>query len=340
MKRHRLGLSVTAAAAAFCLGACTAEAPVSDTFFAMDTVMTVTAYGENAAQAVKAAEDRVRGLEDLLSVTNGNSDISHINSVHGASTVVSGETAELITDALGVCKETGGALDVTIYPVLLEWGFTTSEYHVPDAENIEAALAKTGYERVTVSGDAVSVPDGFMLDLGSCAKGHASDVMLDELSERGITSALVNLGGNVKALGSKPDGSGWKVGITDPFSPNELIGTIEVNGKAVVTSGGYQRYFTDDDGNRYIHIIDPATGRPAESGLASVTVIGSSGLLCDALSTAFFVMGRDKTEAYLADRPDIAAVLVTDDGTIAVSGSIYGSFTCLSGRTPEVIKSR
>ena len=303
--------------------------------FAMDTVISVQAHGNNSNAAVNAAADRIKELEKLFSVTDADSDISHINASGTAE--VSGSTEYVLTEALKVCADTDGALDITIYPVLREWGFTTSEYRVPTNDEIAAALAETGYERVSVSGNTVTVPAGYMLDLGSCAKGYAGDEALAAMREAGVTSALVNLGGNVAALGTKPDGSDWSVGIANPFSPNELLGIVKVHDKSVVTSGGYQRYFTDEDGNTYIHILDPATGRPAGSGLVSVTVIGENGLLCDALSTALFVMGKDKATGYRQEHGGFGMVLVTADGRIYITDDIAGTFTNKTEMPIEVI---
>ena len=304
-------------------------------FFAMDTIVSVKAYGSNSAEAVNAAADRITELERLFSVTDKNSEIAMLN--ENGSAKVSDDTAHVISEALKICGETDGALDITIYPVLREWGFTTPETHVPTDAEIAAALPKTGYEHVSLSGNSVTIPDGFMLDLGSCAKGYAGSEMIAAMSELGITSALVNLGGNVQALGKKPDGSDWTVGIADPFAPETLLGTVAVHDRAVITSGGYQRYFTDDSGNKYIHILDPKTGRPADSGLASVTVIGCDGLICDALSTALFVMGKERAVGYWQEHSGFDMILVTNERRIFITEGISAQFTDRSGLPTEII---
>lgn len=306
--------------------------------FAMDTVISVKAYGENSAEAVSAAAKRITELEELFSVTDNNSEISALNNHTNA--IVSEDTRYVISEALKICESTSGALDVTIYPVLLEWGFTTDNMHVPADDEITAALARTGYEKVSVNGNRIEMPDGYMLDLGSCAKGYAGDEMIETMKNAGITSALVNLGGNVQALGARPDGSDWTVGIADPFSPNELLGVIKIHDKAVITSGGYQRYFTGDDGKVYIHILDPETGRPAESGIVSATVIGGNGLECDALSTALFVMGKERAVEYWRENGGFEMVLVTDSGTICITEGIEAGFRNDSGLPVETIYER
>ena len=328
MKKYRY----FCAAAMIALTASCSTAPATEStreLFAMDTIISIRAYGQHSDEAVNAAADRLTELEKLFSVTDENSDIGRLNKFGTAN--VSDDTAYVISEALDVCGSTDGSLDITVYPVLREWGFTTGDMHVPSDEAITAALAKTGYENIGVSGNTVTLPEGYMLDLGSCAKGYAGDEMLAEMSRLGMTSALVNLGGNVQTLGTKPDGSEWSVGIANPFSPNELLGILQIHDKSVITSGGYQRYFTDDDGNVYIHILDPATGRPADSGLVSVTVIGDRGIMCDSLSTALFVMGKERAVNYWREKGGFDLILVADDGTIYITESIGESFRNSSG---------
>ena len=198
-----------------------AQQEISQEMFAMDTLISVRAYGNNANDAVQSACDRLSELERKLSVTDENSEIflldSHITNK------VSDETADIISKALSYCEASGGALDITIYPVLREWGFTAGEYRIPTDDEIAAVLGNTGYKNVTVSGNKVTLPEGYMLDLGSCAKGHAGDEMKKTLEASGVVSAMINLGGNVTALGKKPDGNDWTVGIADPFEPSELL---------------------------------------------------------------------------------------------------------------------
>ena len=321
-------------AAVLAVSSCGSSAPVisEKDLFAMDTIVSLKAYGKGGEKAVNAAADRINELERLFSVTREDSDIALIDRLGTAK--VAADTENVITRALKVCESTDGALDITIFPVMLAWGFTTGSEHVPDDKELADALGKVDFRSVVVNGGTVSVPEGYMLDLGSCAKGYTADEIADVMSENGVISAIISLGGNIRALGAKPDGSDWKVGITDPFSPNELLGTVSVRDKSVVTSGGYQRYFTDNTGKKRIHIIDPATGMPAESGLASVTVIGGDGLLCDALSTALFVMGKDAALEYWRENGGFELILVTDDGVICTTGgagfentSSYGTET-------------
>ena len=297
---------------------------VERTFFAMDTVMNVRIYTGGSEALLDAAEDRVRELEGLLSVTDENSEIYALN--RDGTAALSGDAAGLLANALDMCARTGGTLDVTVYPVLRAWGFTTGEYTVPDRETIEELLTRVDYTQVTLDEAAgtAALPDGVKIDLGSVAKGNTGDTLAGLLKSRGVESALLDLGGNIQAIGAKPDGTPWRIGVQDPEGDG-YIGVVSVSDKAVVTSGGYERYF-EQDGVRYWHIIDPATGTPARSGLASVTVIGDSGLLCDALSTALFVMGLDGALAHWWEYRDFEAVFIADDGSVTVTAGLEDSF--------------
>ena len=305
------------------------------TFFAMDTVMTLRLYEGEDETLLDQAEDRVKELEALLSVTDPDSEIYALN--HTGTAELSPETADLLDTALGMCERTGGALDISIYPILRAWGFTTGEYSVPGEEAIAALLPLVDYTKVEHGGRSAALPEGMEIDLGSVAKGYTGDVLAGYLKENGVTSALLDLGGNIQAVGAKPDGSPWRIGIRDPEGDGN-IGVVEVIDQAVITSGGYERYF-EEDGVRYWHILDPKTGAPARSGLVSVTVIGDSGTVCDALSTALFVMGREKAVAFWLNHCfelHIELVLEEEDGSITyTTGS---GFVPSEGRRATAIK--
>lgn len=310
-----------------CAPAPTQAVPTAErTFFAMDTVMTLRLYEGGDEALLDEAEDRVRELEALWSVTDETSEIYALN--HTGAAQLSPETADLLDTALGMCRRTDGALDISIYPVLRCWGFTTGEYAVPDDETIAGLLSMVDYTQVSQEGTAAALPDGMEIDLGSVAKGSAGWRLAHLLKKNGVASATLDLGGNIQTVGAKPDGSPWRIGIRDPEGDGSL-GVVEVVDKAVVTSGGYERYF-EEDGVRYWHILDPKTGKPARNGLASVTVIGDDGVLCDALSTALFVMGKEKAVAFWVNNVfdlHFGLVLVEEDGFItytANSGFVPG----------------
>lgn len=307
---------------ALLLAGCARPQAQSSTIFAMDTVMELTAYAKDR-QCVDDAVSLIHELETRLSVTAEDSELYALNET--GSGRVSEDTAALLERALELCELTGGALDISVYPVLRAWGFTTGAYRVPGDEEISGLLKLVDYTRVQLDGSDVALPQGAMLDLGAVAKGWTGDAVAALWRDRGVESGLLSLGGNVQAIGKKPNGDKWKVGIRDPFS-EDMLGAVAVEDMAVITSGGYQRYF-EENGVRYCHIIDPETGAPAQSGLASVTVIGAEGALCDGLSTAIFVMGLERGSALWRENPGFELVLVTDEKQIYITEGIEDAFT-------------
>lgn len=307
--------------------------PNETILFAMDTVMTLTVYGDEAL--LSAAAERINGLEAELSVTNEDSEIYALN--QAGSGTVSEDAAALLGQALALCGRTGGALDLSIYPVVRAWGFTTGEYGVPADDVLSGLLAHVDYTKIAFdeATGQVSLEPGMEIDLGSVAKGYTSDQLITLFQENGVTSALVNLGGNVQALGSKPDGSPWRIAVQDPLGDG-YIGVLDVVDQAVITSGGYERYF-EEDGQTYWHIIDPATGAPARSGLISVTIVGDSGLLCDGLSTALFVKGYEDAVDFWRETGDFEMILVLEDGQIALTEGLEDQFSPANPSAEEVL---
>lgn len=296
--------------------------PLERTFFAMDTVMSVRLYDGGGEDLLDAAENRVKELERLLSVTDSGSEVYALDRTGAA--VLSPDTAELLAGALELCQRTDGALDISIYPVLRVWGFTTGEYSVPTQEDLAALLPLVDHAQIELEGTSAALLPGMEIDLGSVAKGYTGDVLSAYLKENGVTSALLDLGGNIQAVGSKRDGSPWRVAIRDPAGEGS-IGVVETRDRAVVTSGGYERYF-EQAGIRYWHILDPQTGTPVRNGLASVTVVGDSGLTCDGLSTALFVMGLEDALDHWRLHRDFEAVFVLEDGSVTITAGLEGSF--------------
>ena len=177
-----------------------------------------------------------------------------------------------------------------------------------------------------LDGNTVTIPENMQIDLGAVGKGYTGDLITEILQENDITSALLDLGGNIQTIGTKPYGTQWKLGLRSPFDEGSFA-TLNVTDCAVITSGGYERYFIGEDGETYWHILDPATGKPAHSGLISVTIVGEEGRLCDAFSTSLFVMGREKAENLWREREDFEMVLVTDDGKIYLTEGLENQFT-------------
>ena len=293
----------------------------------MDTVMELTVCGTPSSGSAEALLDEasslIASLESAFSVTDPESEISAVN--RAGKGAVGPDTEALLLAALDLSERTGGALDCTVYPVVRAWGFTTGAYRVPSREELDLLCRLVDWSAVGISDGTVTLGEGQMIDPGAVAKGYAGDKVLRLFRENGITSALVNLGGNVQALGAKPDGSPWRIAVADPRG-NGYAGILEAEDRAVVTSGGYERYF-EENGTIYRHIIDPADGMPVDNGLSSVTVIGEQGVLCDALSTALFVMGEEKAAQFWKQSDDFEAVLLTEDGRILVTEGIADVYT-------------
>ena len=327
--------------------------------FAMDTFFTLTAYGPEAEEGLEDCIRKVRELEGLLSVTAEGSNLQEINrgavlvskksNTEGADAeranadVVNVSVAEdtylLIRMARELCRETEGSLDITLYPVLREWGFTTGAYKIPDRENLEELLQRVDYSQIDLEEETrtISVPAGTELDLGAVAKGYTGDCLMEILKKQGVTSAMLDLGGNIQTLGTKPDGSLWRIAVKNPFDSSEIIGVLEVADKAVITSGSYERYFVGEDGRRYWHILDPADGYPADNGLVSVTIVGENGTRCDGLSTALFVMGKERAVEFWRQYPNFEMILVTENGEIFYSEGLEECFECSEHWSSEKI---
>ena len=300
--------------------------------FAMDTYMTITCYGEKSEEAADAAVSEIERLDDLLSVGNPESEISVINEKGSGS--VSSDTMDMIKKAIEVWDETDGAFDITIYPLMVEWGFTSGDFNVPDEKSINELLKYVDSGQIKVDDDnmTVSIGESQGIDLGGIAKGFTSDRLMEIFEEYGLTSASVSLGGNAQCYNTKPDGSSWKCAIVDPNSPDSsesYLGIIELEDQAAITSGAYERNFTDEEtGKMYHHILDPSTGYPANSGLISATVVSKSGILADALSTSCYVMGLDKSiEFWENNREDFDLILMTEDNTVYVTEGIKDHFS-------------
>ena len=322
MKKHFISAMLSAL---LFLTGCSAESspePVQGTFFAMDTVMDFTIYGESGL--IDQSESLIASLESLVSVTDANSELYAINQT--GSGTLTGKASSLMEQALELCRRTGGALDISVYPIVRAWGFTTGSYQVPDEAEIQALLPLVDYRKIQYDAatGTVTLPEGMEIDLGSVAKGYAGQLAAQMLRNSGVESALLNLGGNVQTVGAKPDGSPWQIGIKDPKGEDAMM-VLSIADQAVVTSGGYERYF-EQDGQTYWHIMDPFTGHPADSGLISVTIVGDEGVVCDGLSTALFVMGLEKAADLWAQSGDFEAVFVTASGEVYITEGLQDRF--------------
>lgn len=297
-----------------------AESSVSDTGFYLDTVITITAYGTSDDSVIDGCFSLIGDYESLFSRTVEGSDVWNINHSQGEPVTVSEETADLIDLALKYSALSNDAFDITLAPYSILWDFQNNPGIIPSGTDIAEAGKHTGLSHLHVDQNTVTLDDPeAAIDLGGIAKGYIADRVKDLLLSQGIGSALINLGGNVLTVGTKPDGSNWRIGIRKPFSDaSDLSAVVPVADQSVVTSGTYERYF-EVDGIIYHHILDPATGCPVQNGLQSVSILSENSADGDALSTTCFVMGLEDGMELVESLEDIEALFITEDGQLHFS---------------------
>ena len=309
------------------LAACAPTAPETLSVTAMDTVMSLSVYGGGADTCARIRE-RTQALDRCLSAVDENSEIYALN--HSSAAALSDDALALIQRSLTLCWELDGSFDITVYPAVSAWGFTSGDYRVPEPQELQEIARHIDYHAVTIDGNTVTLPEGFMLDPGAVAKGYLADECRAILDDAGARAAVLNLGGTICLYGSKPDGSSFKVGVADPVNPAAYFGTLRLGECVVATSGGYERYF-ELDGRRYIHIINPMTAAPVDNGVMSVTIVADEGVTADAYSTALFVMGAEDAAAFYRSHGGFEYILLTDDGTLYVSEGLADRFTLGDG---------
>ena len=315
------------------LAGCSESKQEQAEIFAMDTYMTLTAYGKNATAGLNAAKSVITSMDSMLDPELETSTTYAINHAEGASVVVPGQVARMLNTAQAVYKQSGGALDLTIYPLIKRWGFVDGKYYVPTDEEISSDLVKRCFDKLTLTSFPssgtymVQMPSGGELSFASVAKGCASDNAIEAMRQAGVESGIISLGGNVQTLGLKPDGSKWTVAIQDPNNTSSYVGVINVGETAVITSGSYQRNFTDTHGKFYHHILKPSTGYPVTNSLVSVTIICTDGVMADCLSTAMFVLGETAALNYWRTYGGFEMVLITSDNRIICTSGLLEEFT-------------
>ena len=314
MKRSRVLTWLTVLACGLSMAGCASAQQKKQTAvgFYLDTVITLTAYVDDAAVLNDALEECGR-YERLLSRTVEGSDVWRVNHAQGKPTEVSDDTIAILETARQVSDLSGGSFDVTIAPVSTLWDFTSGAAVVPDADAIAGAAARVDYRKVAIDGNFITLPEGMMIDLGGIAKGYIADAVKGYLAGRGVKSAVLSFGGNIVTIGLKPDGSPWKVGIQDIDRPTGEYMLVAQNfGGSTVTSGIYERGF-ESGGVYYHHILDPQTGWPVQNELASVTIFSDSSMWGDALATAAFSLGTEAGTKLIEGLDGIEAVFIARD---------------------------
>ena len=297
------------------------NAVISDTDFYFDTVVKITLCGTKDSSILDECFSEMAKYESLLSRTRKGSDIWNINHSNGEPVEVSDITIELLELALHYSELSGGVFDPPIASIVSLWNFTdNTEKVIPEEAALTEALSHVNYRNIQIKDNTVTLLDPkASIDLGAIAKGYIADQLKTFLINKEVTGALINLGGNNLALGTKPGNQPWKIGIQKPFGEtSDLAATLSIDGKSVVTSGNYERYF-EKDGQIYHHILDTTTGYPIQNHLNGVTILSDSSADGDALSTTCFALGLEDGMALIESLPDIEAMFIMDDGTIYTS---------------------
>lgn len=320
--RIRLPLFLFLISMLICITGCTRNTePITQTGFYFDTVIRVTLYDTRDTSVLDGCFSLADTYENMLSATIEGSDVWRINHSNGVPVTVSEDTVSLIQTALRYAELTDGKIDPTILPVSELWNFgSDSTPHIPDEASLKEALAHVSYKTVTIDENTVTLSDPqAAIDLGFIAKGYIADRMKDYLLKQGVHSACINLGGNVMTIGSKPDGSPFKIGIQEAFAEEGVTAAvINICDISAVTSGIYERYFYEND-VLYHHILDTATGYPVENDIASVTILSPSSVDADALSTTCYCLGVQESIRFISSMDDVEYMFLMKDGSRHVS---------------------
>lgn len=312
-----------------------AKLPVSENYFIFDTVVSVRVYDERMnASHFAEIKKLLEHINETMNRFEEDSEVTKINQFAGSSAVqVSQETFHIIKTAKEHAERSGGKFDPTIGPLVDLWAIGNGGDRTPSSAAIEEAMKLVDYKKLLLDESRLSVQlenSDMTLDLGAIAKGYAADVVAEYLQKQGFASAIIDLGGNIVAMGSKPDQSAWSIGIQSPEEKRGAhIGTLPVRNKTIVTSGVYERYFIEN-GQVYHHVLNPFTGYPASNELASVTIITDNSMNADAMSTAVFVQGLQEGIAFVEATGDAEAIFVTTDHKVYITSGLKDIFKLTS----------
>ena len=303
--------------------------PVAETTFLMGTVAKITIYDEVKDKEIfQKIFDKITDIEQRMTINEKypDSEIIKLNNASGKEYVkLSEDTFYVLEKAKYYSGLSQGKFDITIGPVVKLWNIGSDKARVPSDEEIAAKLPLVDYNQLLLDKENMRAKlnqEGMIVDLGAIAKGYAADVAAGILKEAGIKHAIVNLGGNVVALNTKPDGSLWRLGLQDPYEPRGTsMGVVLLNDQTLVSSGTYERYF-EQDGKRYHHLLDPVTGYPGDNGLVSVSIVTKQSCDADALSTGAFLLGLEEGLKLIEELPDTEAIFITADKKVYVTSGI------------------
>ena len=287
--------------------------------------ITVVAEDEDfAKESLAIAKKEIIRIEDLISSWDQKSETSRINRNAGIAAVeVSKELFDLIFRAQQISKLSSGAFDLTFAAIDKLWNFDGKESEMPNPDTLKASVFNIGYQLIELDEESLTVflpKKGMKIGFGAIGKGYAADRAKQLLVERGVLGGIINASGDMNTWGTKPDGSSWTIGIVNPMNNKKVFSWFSLEHNAVVTSGDYEK-FTQINGRRYSHIIDPRTGIPSQ-GIVSCTIFASKAELADAIATAIFVMGVESGLFLIDQLPDIEAILIDESGIIHRSKNI------------------
>lgn len=326
MKKKFIALS-TLIILLFTLTACKSDnstVSISDSQFKFNTIMTITLYGYNDKSIFTEIWAEIDKMENTYSANIETSDVSKFNVNPSTDPIpVSADIVKMVDRAMPFSEATEGKFDLTVEPVVKLWGISTETPRVPAQAEIDAALPHVNYQNLTAdpANNTLQKSDPDLhIDLGGIAKGYAADQVKAFLATKGIDRAILNLGGNIFAVGSKAKDTPWNVGVQNPFEPNgDVVGILKATDKSVVTSGSYERFF-EQDGKVYHHILNTATGYPVENELVSVTIISDYSVDGDILSTSTFSLGLEEGRKLINSLDNIAAIFITKDKGVYFAG--------------------
>lgn len=305
--------------------------PLSRSEVLMGTVVDVTLYDSTDEKILDKVFEKVKDLEKTLSINENGTLVDEINAEAGIKPVkVDDDTYNIIKKGIEYAKLSNGLFDISVGPIVKLWNIGLPEAKVPTQEEINAKLPLIGYNDIELNENDKTVflkRTGMMIDLGGIAKGYTADVISDILTEEGVKSAIINLGGNVFTHGKKVNGDDWRVGIQNPFSDRgDIVGSITTSNKSIVTSGIYERYI-EKDGVKYHHILSPKTGYPYDNEIAGITIISDTSADGDALSTSVFAMGVEDGMKFVNSIDGIDAIFITKDNKVYITDGIRSIFT-------------
>lgn len=288
--------------------------PISKTGIHFDTVIQIDIYDSNDTELLDQCFEQCQVFEQTISRTIETSEIYKINHANGKPIEVSEMTLELIQKGIEYGDLTNGKFDITIAPLIELWDFKNNTGNIPDKIAIQEALSHVNYKNIVIDGNKVSLTDpNAAIDLGGIAKGYIADYLKDYLIDEGIESALINLGGNILTIGSKPDDTPFHLGIQKPFDKQgTAITSVKVTDSSVVSSGVYERYF-EVENTLYHHILDTSTGYPCDNRLLGVTILSEKSVDGDALSTSCFVLGLNDGRKLIKSLDGVEAIFITED---------------------------